>query len=149
MVSESVKRIRGYAKKVKRSTNSSLKKHKDAAVKWNIQQMEVGKKADGEMQPGYSPATEGWNPGGGREPVRVTPINAGEPIKLLDTGKFHQGMYRGTKVEDNKLMLESADEKNSMLERDYDPFGLTKPNLDKLTTKIFEDLVDDLRAYFK
>ena len=142
-VTESIKRIRGYAKKVGSSTNRSLKKHKDAAVKMNIQQMEVGKKADGSSQEGYSVATEYYNP------VRTTPVTAGEPIKLLDTGKFHQGMYRGTKIEDNKMIMQSADEKNEMLDRDYDPFGLNKANLDTLTTKIFEDLTNDLRAYFK
>ncbi len=140
-IAESVRKIRGYAKKVERSSNSSLKKNKEVAAKWNIQQMEVGKKADGSLQPGYSPATEGY--------ARTTPISAGEPIKLKDSGDFHEGMYRGTKVEKNVLMLQSSDEKNDMLERDYDPLGLTQENLSKLTHIVFEDLVNDLRAYFK
>ena len=141
LISESIRKIRGYAKKVKSSTNKSLKDNKDVAAKWNIQQMEVGKKADGSLQPGYAAATEGYQ--------RETPISAGEPIKLKDTGAFHEGVYRGSIVKDNIMELKSADSKNEMLDRDYKPFGLTEENLGKLTVLVFKDLVTDLRAYFK
>ena len=140
-VSESIKKIRGYDKKVRRSTNESLKQNKEVVAKWNIEQMELGKKADGSLQPGYSPASEGFE--------RTTPIMAGEPIKLKDTGDFHEGMYKGTEVKDNELILKSSDWKSEMLERDYDPFGLTSEKLHKLTIIIFNDLVTDLRAYFR
>ena len=140
-VSESIKKIRGYDKKVRRSTNESLKQNKEVAAKWNIEQMELGKKADGSLQPGYSPATEGYE--------RTTPISAGEPIKLKDTGDYHEGMYRGTTVKDNIMELKSANWKNEMLEIDYDPLGLTSEKLHKLTIIIFNDLVTDLRAYFR
>jgi len=140
-ISESVRKIRGYAKRVKSSTNDSLKDNKDVAAKWNIQQMEVGKKADGSMQPGYAAATEGYQ--------RETPISAGEPIKLKNKEDFYEGVYKGTTVHDNIMELKSADWKNEMLDRDYKPFGLTEENLGKLTVLVFKDLVTDLRAYFK
>jgi len=140
-ISDSVRKIRGYAKKVMGSTNRSLKRHKTLAATWNVQQMEVGRKPDGSMQPGYSAATEGYQ--------RTTPISAGEPIKLKDTGAFHKGVKKGTTVHDNIMELKSSDEKNDMLDADYSPFGLTEFNLERLKVKVFDDLADDLRAYFK
>ncbi len=142
-VSESVKKIHGYAKMVKRSTNASLKKNKEVAAKWNIQQMETGKDRKGQSLGEYDPATEGYNY------KRKTKISAGEPIKLKDTGDYHEGMYRGTKVKDNIMEIKSADWKDEMLAQTYDPLGLNEAHMKELMERIYRDLVTDIKDYFK
>jgi len=140
-ITESVRKIHRYEKSVEAMTNETLKKLKPVIAKMNVQQLERGQKPDGSLYEGYSPATENY--------VRATPITAGEPIKLKDTGKFHEGIFTGTVMRGKNIVeIKSRDEKSDMLEHHYKPFGLTENNMDKITERIYKELYKQLKDYF-
>lgn len=136
-VTNSIRKVRGYMKAVRKMTSKTLKGLIPFISKANVQQMEIGVKPDGSFQPPYAPASIEM----GKEPG---------PIKLKDTGAFHEGVFSGTKMKgENDLEIKSKDWKSDMLEKHYDPFGLTKENLKKVTAEITEELVKQLKEYFK
>jgi len=137
IINESIRKVRGYPVAVKRSTNRSLKDNIPVVAKMNVQQMEIGMKPDGTKQENYSPVSVDFY---GKQPG---------PILLRDAGDFHRGVEKGTKVKDNTLTLQSDDWKSDMLDEMYEPFGLTEKNMDKEVKILFDDLVKDLRKYWK
>ena len=121
-----------------------MKKNSARIAKMNVQQMEVGLKADGTYQEPYSEVSVSKY---GKEPGY---------IKLKDTGKFHQGVTL-KKEKQNEFLLTSKDNsylsdvgqgKTEYLDFVYDPFGLTDSNLDIVTDVIYEDLYTDIKTHF-
>ena len=143
LVRDSIRRVHRYPRAVEKMTADFLKKEKDVVSKMNVQQLERGQKPSGQLYEGYSPATEA------RNSERATPVMAGEPIKLKDTGKFHEGIYRGTKAKKNEIIIKSSDSKNDMLEKHWRPFGLIPRNREKLTKDIYDNLYKQLKEYFR
>ena len=143
LITESVRKIRGYAGFVQRATNNTMKKNLVKIAQMNIGQLLEGKNPQGKSYEPYSLGTIM------RNEERSTPVAEGDPIKLKDTGAFHEGIVMGTVIKKNEVEIKSRDKKSDMLEREYKPFGLTPPNLDKLTEIVYKDLYEQLKTYFK
>ena len=143
-IKQSVKKIRSYPRVSERSTDKSLKKNSARIAKMNVQQMEVGLKADGTYQEPYAESSV---------------INYGkEPgyIKLKDTGRFHQGVtLKKEKTNEYELTskasytTDTGENITDFLDEHYDPFGLTDSNMDIVLDITFNDLYTDLKAHFK
>lgn|GEM_PF-5596967 len=142
-INTSVKKVRGYQKGMEKITSASLKANETTAAKWNVQQMEIGLRSDGKSQPNYSDGSVEYY---GKEPG---------PVKLKDTGAFHESVLRKTKAKKDVLEFTGDYIKDNAggrtdLEKVWGPiFGLTKSNLEKMTDLLFEDLVKGLRDYWK
>ena len=152
-ITESVRKIRGYAGFVKRATNSILKERRGNVARMNIDQLKDAKSPKGYTYDTYAPATveDTWH-------KRTRKVYYGEPIKLWDTAAFYNGMFEATKVKKkNELEIYSKRTKQhpddppnlvEILEKEWKPFGLTEQNMKKFTEIVRKDLYKQLKDYF-
>lgn len=138
-----MKRLKAYVKKLKTDPSvhlkamfKILKKHEQAILDLNRQQMMEGFMPNGERTPPYKDEEyaimkELYNPAG--------------VMDFRLTGSLHENMYIG--MEENYFFIDSTDPKRDEIVKKFgNPFGLTKENQRKVRNEIIKEDVD---AYYK